>query len=68
MGWTYIFCHEVFFRMYLPLDLEMYNILFIDSLGFMEGDKIKKHLFGLTQSKILTLALMSALALRIRAE
>ena len=37
--------------MYLPLALEEYNI---DSLGFMAVDKIKKHLLGLTQSKILT--------------
>ena len=46
-----MFCHEVFFRMYIPLDLEAYNRVFIDSVGFMVIDKIKKHLLGLTQSK-----------------
>ena len=42
-------CHEVFFRMYLSLVLEVYNRLFIDSLGFMVVDKIKKYQLGLTQ-------------------
>ena len=40
----------------LPLALEVNNRLFIDSLGFMTADNIKKHLLGLTQSNILTLA------------
>ena len=48
----HIFCHEVFFRMYLPLALEMYNRLFI--LGFMAVDKI------------LTLAISSHLTLRVQ--
>ena len=29
------YCHEVLFRMYLPLALEVHNRLFIDSLGFI---------------------------------
>ena len=37
-------CHDVFFRMYLPLALEEYSRLFVDSLGFMAVDKVKKHL------------------------
>ena len=44
----------IFFRMYLPLALEVYNISFIDSSGFMSVGKIKKHLLGLTLSNILT--------------
>ena len=40
----HIFCHEVFFRMYLPLALEVYNRLSIDNLGFMAEDKIKGEL------------------------
>ena len=40
------FCHEVFYRMYVPLALEVYNRPFIDNLGFMAVDKIKKHLLG----------------------
>ena len=39
------------------MSLEVYNKLFIDSLEFMEVVKIKKHLFGLTQSNTLPLAL-----------
>ena len=35
--------------MYLPLALEVYNRLFIDSLGFMSVYTIKKHLFQLIQ-------------------
>ena len=53
-----IFCHEVFFRMYLPLALEVHNRLIIDSLGFMVVDKIRKHLLGVTQLNILTVALI----------
>ena len=34
----HILCHEVFFRMNLPLALEVYNRLFIDSLGFNTVD------------------------------
>ena len=49
-----IFYYEVFSRMYLPLALEVYNGLFIDMLGFMALDIIKKHL-RFTQSKYLTL-------------
>ena len=33
--------------MYLPLALEVYDILLIDSFGFMAVNKIKKHLLGL---------------------
>ena len=33
-----IICNEVFIRMYLPLALEVYNRLFIDSLDFMVVD------------------------------
>ena len=50
-----IVCHAVFFRMYLPLALEVYNRLFINSLGFMVVDKVKTHLLRLTQS-ILTVS------------
>ena len=32
------FCHEVFLRIFPPLDLNVYNGLFIDSLGFMVID------------------------------
>ena len=39
-----IYFHEAFFRMHLPLALEVYNGLFIDSLGFMAVDSIEKHL------------------------
>ena len=46
-----IFCYEVYFRMYLPLALEVFYRLFIDSKCSMAVDKIKKHLLGLTQSK-----------------
>ena len=41
-----IFCHKVFFRMFVPLALEVYNRLFIDSLGFRLVDNIKKHLLS----------------------
>ena len=47
-GRRYIFCQEVFFRMYLLLALEL---LLIASLGFIVVDEIKKHVFGFTQSK-----------------
>ena len=46
-GGTYFFCHEVFFRMYLPLALKVYDRLPIDSLGFMVAGRIKNHLSGL---------------------
>ena len=46
-GGTY-FCHEVSFRMYLPLALEVCTRLFIDNLGFMAVDEITKKLLGLT--------------------
>ena len=47
-----MFCHEAFFRMYLPLALEVYNRLFIESLGVLVVNEIKKHLLGsCTQSK-----------------
>ena len=45
------FGHEVFFRMYLPLALELFRI-FIDS--FMVVNNIIKTPIGLTQSNILT--------------
>ena len=32
--------------MYLPVALEVYNRLFIDSSGFMAVDEIKKRLLG----------------------
>ena len=60
-----MFCHEVFFRVYLALALDVYNRLFIDCLGFIAVDQIKKHIMGLTQSNILTLVLISALTLRV---
>ena len=34
----HIFCYEVFFGMYLTLALEVYNMLFIDILGFTAVD------------------------------
>ena len=34
-GDIYIFCHKVFFRMYFPPTLEVFNSLFIDSVGLM---------------------------------
>ena len=40
----HIFCHEVFFRMYLPLASDVHNKLFIDMLSFIVVVKIKKHL------------------------
>ena len=46
-----MFCYEVYFRLYLPLALEVFYRLFIDSKCFMAVDKIKKHLLGFTQSK-----------------
>ena len=47
-----VFCHEVFFITYLLLALEVYNKLFIDSLGIMVVDTIKRHPLGFTQSKL----------------
>ena len=45
-----IFCHEVlFFRMCLPIALEVYDRLFIDCSGFMAVDTLKKSLPRLTQ-------------------
>ena len=41
MGGTHCFCHGVFFRMDLPLALELHNILFNDRLGFMVEDKME---------------------------
>ena len=35
--------------MYLPLTLEVYDRLFINSLGFMVVDEIRKHQLGLTR-------------------
>ena len=54
------FCNEVFFRMYFPLALEVYNRLFIESLGFMAVDIIEKYLLGLAQLSNLNKAPMSA--------
>ena len=45
-GRSKVFSNEVFFRMYLPLALEVYNRLFIDSLGFMAVERIKIHVSG----------------------
>ena len=42
--------------MCLLLALEVYSRLLIYSLGFMAVDRNKKHLLGLTQTIILTLA------------
>ena len=56
-----IFGHEVFFRMYSPLALELYNRLFIYRLGLMTVHKIKKHFLGFTQSKYLLLSLAAVL-------
>ena len=55
---------------YLPPEVVrgIYNGLFVDSLGFVAVDKIKKHLLGFTQSNILTLALISAITLLVWAE
>ena len=50
-----IVCCDIFLRMYVPLVLE----LCIDTFGFMAVDKIKKHLLGLSQTNIITLALVS---------
>ena len=58
-----ILLHEVFFKMNLPLALDVYNKMFIDSLGFVVVDKSRKYLLGLTHSKKLTLALISDLTL-----
>ena len=64
-----MFCHEVFFRIHLPLSYEVYNRLIIDSLGFMVVDTIKKHLLGFTQfNTILTLAVSSYLTFWVRRE
>ena len=46
------FCHKVFFGMYLPLALKVYNEISIGSSGFMVVDTIKEHLLGLSQSNI----------------
>ena len=46
----------------------MYNRLIINTLGFMAFRLISKHLLRLTQSNILTLALVGALSLRVWAE
>ena len=45
------FCHEVFFRIYFPLAVEVHNRLFIDSLRSTVVERIKKLLLGFTQSK-----------------
>ena len=47
----FVFCHEVFFRIYLalPLALEVYNRMLIDSLCRMAVDEFKKLLLGFTQ-------------------
>ena len=50
-----MFCHEVFFRMTLHLDLDIFNWLFIDSLGFMAVDRIKKHLHTFWESDSLSI-------------
>ena len=54
-----ILAMKYFFRINLPLALDVYNGLFIDSLDFMAVDSFKKHILGLTQSNILTLALVN---------
>ena len=45
---------------FLPLVFEVYTKVFIGNLGITAEDDIKKHVLELTQSNILTLALMSA--------
>ena len=44
-------CHEVFFRVYKCLALDII-IVFVDSLGLMAVDEIRKHLLGLTHSNL----------------
>ena len=46
-------------RMYPPLAFEIDKMAFIGCFGFMVVNRIKKHLFGLTQSNVLTTALIS---------
>ena len=43
-------CHEVFFRMYLPLAFKVYKMLSIDSIGFVVVDIIKKRPLVFTES------------------
>ena len=38
-----LLCHEVFFRMYKPLAKEITRRVFMDCLGFMAVNGIKKH-------------------------
>ena len=60
LGIGIFFAGQVFF-MFLPLPFEVNNGLFIDNLGFMAVNNIKKYLLGLTESNIITLTLISAL-------
>ena len=51
LSWeVHIFGHEVFFRMYLPLERKVDELVNC-CLGFEVVTKLKKHLLGLTQSK-----------------
>ena len=52
-----IFGHEVFFRMYLPLALQVYTRLFIDSLGFI----VVRDTYWGSFSQIDTLALIAVI-------
>ena len=52
-GREVFFAMKYFFGMYSPLALDVYNRLFVDSLGLMAVDTTKKHMLGLTQSKYL---------------
>ena len=50
-GMSFLAWKCFFHRIYLPLVMEVLNRLFIDCLGFMMVNKIKKHLLRLNQSK-----------------
>ena len=54
-GGTYFLPGSIFFRRYLPLALEVYNGLLIDSLGVMAVGEIRKPLFGLTRDMCICL-------------
>ena len=51
-----LFGHKVFFTLYLPLALEVYNGLFIDSLSFLVVDKTPARVHSVRE---LTLAITS---------
>ena len=47
-----MFCHVVFIRFYFSLTLDVYNILFIGSLGFMVVDTTKNNTYWSTPTQI----------------